>query len=72
MSESQNWQAPPAGTVTTPGEDVARTATGELVFTVDPFRLRPQRQPRAPRPAAVSFAAGTRVEEEFRPWWLPD
>lgn len=67
MSESENWQAPPPGTHSTDG--VARLADGELVFTVDPFRLAPQRQPRSPRPAAKDFPATGRVEEDARPWW---
>lgn len=71
MSESQNWQAPPPGTLTTPGEDVARLADGSVVFVRDPFRRAPQRQPRMPRPAAKDTGAGTRVEEDARPWWIP-
>ncbi len=70
MSETNEaWTPPPPGTLTIRGEDVARTSTGELVFTHDPFRLRPQRQPKAPRPAAKDSPAGTRVEEDARPWW---
>ena len=68
MSESQNWQAPPPGTLTTPGEDVARLADGSVVFVRDPFRRAPQRQPKAPRPAAKDFPATGRVEDEVRPW----
>lgn len=68
MSE-ENWKAVPAGTHSTDG--VARLADGELVFMRDPFRLRPQRQPRKPRPAAKDTGAGTRVEEDSRPWWIP-
>ncbi len=70
MSE-ENWKAPPAGTLTIRGEDVARTSTGELVFMRDPFKIRaPQRQPKAPRPAAKDFPATGRVEEDASPWWL--
>lgn len=68
---NETWTPPPAGTLTIRGEDVARTPTGELVFTHDPFRLAPQRQPMAPRPAAKDFPATGRVEEDARPWWIP-
>ena len=71
MSEtSETWAPPPPGTHSIDG--VARLADGELVFMRDPFKIRaPQRQPKAPRPAAKDSPAGIRVEEDARPWWIP-
>ncbi len=49
-TEADTWTPPPEGTLIIPGEDVARTADGDLVFTHDPFRLRSLTQPQAPQP----------------------
>lgn len=61
IMSNETWEPPPHGTVTTQGEDVARTATGELVFTHDPLRRAPLRQPKSPRPAAKDYPG--RAEE---------
>lgn len=65
---NETWKEPPPGTLATDG--VARLADGSVVFVRDPFRRTPQRQPKAPRPAAKDTAAGPRVREESAPWWM--